>query len=250
MSFAGLVKGLGGVFSSFLSVRAATRSVSSGDRSSLVSSFFTGGFAMTSKDPLDPNPFAKPCLTKKGDANARDIYTSVGFALDRWEHCEISFATIYSALVAPDGETHALMRAYGTIMAPATRKDMMWEANDAYFGTHKNDELKAKTRHMLNLYKDAAARRNEIAHGIVSGQDKVVVVGNKGKLLNTEWFLRPSLFSTRKTELFYNGEKYRYGSKDIDHFSHCFQTLSDRAMKLKQSIREFYASLPEKPGKQ
>lgn len=162
---------------------------------------------MTTKDILDPNPFAKPILAKQGNGTARDIYTAVGLALDRWEHCDVSFATLYSALVKPVGSNHTPMRAFGTINAPATRREMTWEACDAYFAVHKNDALKARTRHLLNLYKDAAARRNEIAHANVMGDMPHKIVNNVAVPLPTIWFLVPPLFATRKTKMFAKGPK-------------------------------------------
>ena len=132
------------------------------------------------------------------------------------------------------------MRAFGTIIAPATRREMILEACDAYFAVHKNDALKAATRHLLNLYKDAAARRNEIAHANVMGELRHEVVNNAAVPLPTVWFLVPPLFATRKTEMFAQGPKYRYSAHDIGQFTHCFAELGIRAGKLMQDIRVFY----------
>lgn len=205
------------------------------------------------KDALDPNPFAKALLAKEGNATAREIYTSVGFALDRWEHCEVSFATIYSALVKPVGSNHILMRAFGVVTASNARREMILEACDAYFAYRKNDKLKAETRHLLNLYKDAAARRNEIAHATVMGQTSHTIVENVAVPLPTKWFLVPPIFATRKNQLlsdisepFAGLPKFRYSTREIDHFSSCFDELGSRASKMMQAIRAFYETLPEK----
>jgi hypothetical protein len=227
----------------FFSVFAAMRSVSSALRSSLISSFL-GAFAMP-KDILNPNPFANPLIAKRGDKSPSEIHLAVGMALDNWEHCEASFATIYSALVKPEGSDDMLMRAFGTIAAPATRREMTWEACDAYFSYHPNKALKAEVRHLLNLYKDAAARRNEIAHGNVIGLSLP---------LPTTWYLAPAIYSTRKTHMlptdmkepFGGVHKYRYSTREIFRFISCFQALDKRASAAMRSIRDFYKSLPEK----
>ncbi len=201
---------------------------------------------MTADDILDPNPFANPILADQGDATARDIYTAVGFALDRWEHCETSFGVLYSSfLEAPEGN-HALMRSFGTILASSTRAEMIRAACDAFCAFHKNEELKTQTRHLLNLYKDAAARRNEIAHAMVTGESPHKIVANRAVPLPTIWFLVPPLFATRKQELFAEGPKYRYSTRELGHFTSCFEELGSRAMRLAQTIRSFRAALREK----
>jgi hypothetical protein len=203
---------------------------------------------MTKTDILDPNPFANSVLASQGDSAARDIYTDVGFAMDRWEHCETSFGVLYSALVKPEGGNHILMRSFGMITASRTRQQMIQAACDAYFATYKNDDLKKKVRHLLNLYGDAAARRNEIAHALVMGEARHKVVDKVAVPLPTVWFLVPPLFATRKTEMHMQGPKYRYSTRELSHFTKCFEELSARVMALTQSIRAFYASLPEKFG--
>lgn len=198
------------------------------------------------KDLLDPNPFAKPIMAKTGNLTAREIYTSVGFALDRWERCEIGFAVIYGALILPAGDDHVLHRAFGTITAPTTRQEMIWNAGDAYFARHKNHELHANLRHLLNLYKSAAPRRNEIAHAMVDGVTSYKVVNNAAVPLPTAWFLVPSIFSTRKTEMHMAGPKYRLSSVEIAHFTACFEELGNRALKTSREIRAFHATLAPK----
>lgn len=195
---------------------------------------------MAAKDILDPNPFANPSFAEKGNKAAREIYTAMGFALDRWEHCDMSFATVYAALVCPERSNHMLMRAFGTITAPTTKQAMTWEACDAFFGSHENQDLHKQCRHLLNLYQTAAARRNEIAHAVVMRDMIPDVV--------TDWFLFPPIFATRKNKIFHDGPKYRYSTNEINHFAKCFAEMAARARSLSQSIREFYWSLQETRG--
>ena len=203
---------------------------------------------MIAKDVLEPNPFAKAPLAEGGNPTAQEIYTGVGLALDRWEHCDISIATVYSALVKPEGSNHALMRAFGTISSPNAKREMTWEACDAFFASYPNDDLKKTTRHLLSLYRDAASRRNNIAHAMVMGEARYKLVDNKAVPLPTIWFLVPPLFATRKNEIFARGPKYRYSTREISHFTSCFEELGARASKLAQNIRSFYEALPEKHG--
>jgi len=204
-------------------------------------------------DILEPNPFANPILATEGDSNASAIYQKVGVALDRWERCEVSFAVLYSALILANADNHVLLRAFGSVIASNTKREMIWHANDAFFESWMNGDfaeqaanLKKQTRKLLNLYGKAAARRNEIAHSQVNGELRHKVVNQKAVMLPTIWFLVPPLFATRKTELFHHGPKYRYSTRELSHFTACFEELSSRASQLTQQIREFRASLPQK----
>lgn len=199
-------------------------------------------------DLLDPNPFAASIMAEKGNPRAHEIYAAVGLALDRWEHLEISFGTLYAALVCPTGDTHIAIRAFGTISAPVTKREMILAALDAYFASsnRQNQQLKARGRHLLNLYQGAASRRNEIAHAMVMGYPNWEVVENEPVPLPTAWFLVPSIFSTRKFEMQLRGPKYRMNSTDIGHLTACFEELGNQASKLMQDIRAFYTSLQQR----
>lgn len=205
------------------------------------------------QDILDPNPFAKPILATEGDAQASDIYTAVGFALDRWEHCEESFSGLFSALLESPEGNHVLLRSFGTIVSSAARRDMIKAACDTFFEIHANKDLKEQTRHLLNLYRTAAARRNEIAHAMVSGKPQFYIEEKRAVPLPTIWYLVPPFIATRKNELlpnideFPHGPKYRYSTREIGHFTSCFEELGSRAGKQAQAIRKFRASLREKP---
>lgn len=206
-------------------------------------------------DLLDPNPFANPILAEKGNHTAREIYVDVGFSLDRWEHCDTDFAVLYSALIGAGDSNYALMQAFGMIFGPKTKKDMMWAANDAAFHARQSDDeetswqraaFKKEVRKLLNLYMDAASRRNEIAHAMVMGQPTYKVVEKVAVPLPTVWFLVPPLFATKKNEPHMGGPKYRYSTKELSHFTKCFEELSTRASRVTQAIRAFHASLREK----
>lgn len=200
---------------------------------------------MTDKDLLQPNPFANAILAEEGNSTAREIYTDVGFALDRWEHLETSFGVLYSTLVKSEGGNHTIMRSFGTITSARTRKDMIRAASDAYFVVFGNEDLEKETRHLLNLYGDAASRRNEIAHAMVMGELRHTIVDKKAVPQPTAWFLVPPLFATKKQEMHMQGPKYRYSTRELTHFTKCFEALAARVDALIKAVREFYSSLPE-----
>ncbi|KAA0577552.1 hypothetical protein [Azospirillum sp. Sh1] len=196
-------------------------------------------------DILEPNPFANPPFAEVGDALARDIYTQVGFALDRWENCEVAFASLYAAVAASLRDDYVVMRAFGTLAAASAKCEMIVAAYDAFFDDHPNSDLKAKIRHLTNLYKLAAARRNEIAHAMVIGDFTYVSNENGLNRSPTEWFLVPSIYSTRKTKPQMAGPRYRYTVKELSHMAHCFEELQQRLIQAADRVCSFRRSLPE-----
>lgn len=208
-----------------------------------------GSVMANNDDILQPNPFANSVLAQAGNSTAREIYIDVGLALDRFEHLGTSFGVLYSALVKPEGGNHTVLRAFGMITSAITRRDMINVACEAYFAIFKNDVLEKETRHLLKLFSDAAARRNEIAHAMVMGEARHKIENKVAIPLPTVWFLVPPLFATKKQELHMQGPKYRYSTQEIEHFTTCFEALNDRVMTLVRSIREFHLSLPEQQRK-
>jgi hypothetical protein len=160
------------------------------------------------------------------DADASKTYTAVGVALTQWEFCEMSFGALYSAFVKPTGGNHIVLRVYGTILAAGTRREMIEAAAEVYFACFPDTAL-------------AAARRNEIAHGVVMG------MGNP-----SQFFLIPSFFATKKRKLDMISGKYQLGAAEIDTFRKGFSELSSRALKLMQDVRNAYQALPEKHREQ
>lgn len=200
---------------------------------------------MPCRDVLDPNPFAKSSVAKEGSSSAAQIYTDVGFALDRYEHLGTTFGVLYSAFVKPEGSNHTMMRSFGMITSSNNRREMIVAASESYFSVFNNEVLERRTRSLLKLFSDASARRNEIAHAMVMGEMRHRIVDQVAMPMPTAWFLVPPLFATRKQELHMRGPKYRYSSREIGYLTKCFEALDEAALDLVRLIREFHSSLPD-----
>ena len=190
---------------------------------------------------LDPNPFAKAPYATSGDLIAEHTFAAVGRALSAWEQCETMFASLYTAFVKPQGSNHTAFTAYGTVMSARSRRDMIEASADVYFQVYKDETgvLPATLSRLLKLYKDAASRRNDIAHAVVMS----------GPLTVTEpitYFLVPSFHTSSKREAFSFASTYRYSSQEIDLFSANVEKLNGHASKLSRDVRAFYQALPEK----
>ncbi len=190
-----------------------------------------------SKNILDPNPFEKPALAPRGDRVANKMLTSVGAALSAWEHCEKSFGTIYVAFAEPSNDTHVVPRTYGATLAAGMRREMIQAAAETYFAKFKIDSHSESLKALLTLYQSGAARRNEIAHGVVMSGPPTP---NKA----SAYFLFPSLSSSPKQKLSRQDPKYRFNSRDINRYRKCFDELAARAREFEQGLRAIYSSLP------
>ena len=187
--------------------------------------------------------FTRPQPDPKGDATARVVFVSVGYALSQWEHAEEVLASLYSFLASPARNSHASFRAYGTLMATRPRRLMIEAAADVFFTNFPDPDLPSRLTALLTIYADAGARRNEIAHGVVMGSSKQTAQNSYDEVF-TDWFLVPALHNTNKTSNRLEAE-YRFNSITIDRFAESFDKLIADIIDLKQQIVAFYQSLPQ-----
>lgn len=153
-----------------------------------------------------------------GDADSAAIFYAVGMTLSKWEVLEQHFAFLFQRFV--EG-SWAAKRAYGSIMSNSGRRDAISAAAEQYFVMDRpaRGDLQSRLNRVLNHFKDAGSRRNELAHGVVTkvsidnvdhgfflvppeyNSNKTLVVGSV--LSNT-----PDKFSPMRW-------KYRYTNQDI-----------------------------------
>ncbi|HEY8215394.1 MAG TPA: hypothetical protein VIG36_14840 [Methylocystis sp.] len=180
------------------------------------------------------NPFERPKAPSKGDRNPEAIYLSVGRALSTWEHTERSFAGLFAGIVSPSKGSFPARRAYGTIISQKNRREMIEKASEAFFAFFKDEDLEKALKETLNFYSDAAARRNDIAHGIVL-QPK----------LGAGYFLTANLYTSKRK--LYADHPYYYNSQIIDKFSDSFSSLSGSASHIINRMAKLFAASPKTP---
>src|SRR4051812_41171572 len=73
----------------------------------------------------------RPALSAQGDATEDEIYLSVGRALSRWELVDNFMARLFATLV--NSPSQASARAFGTVVSPQGRRDMLEKAGEVYF---------------------------------------------------------------------------------------------------------------------
>jgi hypothetical protein len=187
--------------------------------------------------PWDVPP--KPTTGEFGD----EIYIAVGQALSNRELVERELGEIFSIFIGmPIGiapSVEPVMRAYGAVANFSGRTEMLEAASKAFFHQQVSPDVEMRFRGLMTECKGFAGRRNDIAHGRV----ETVLRGMY------EWWpgdharlLLPGLFATKKYGL--NQEPmYVYSSREIAHFSICFEELSERLSALSDEIFRVYASL-------
>jgi hypothetical protein len=199
--------------------------------------------------PKQPKPWDIPPLPIRGDANKQDTFSAVGMALSQWEYFEGYLGLFYGLVVGAKTHTSPSMRAYGAVSTFSTRLDMIKEASSAYFFTYKTD-YPDDISVLLEDAKHFAARRNEIAHGIVQPY-------YAGGLGNNGFALGPSRYATRKRKLKrlehigQDGveELYAYTSEDLRVFVTHFDALANRAMQIWMDVSKLRLDTPSSPKK-
>jgi hypothetical protein len=187
-------------------------------------------------DPWEVQPLSKL------DSVADETYRSVGEALSSWEKFEWYLAMLFGFLagggpgfVASGGSkiiSHPALRAFGTIVAFNGRCDLLRAASETYLLIHPHQKDNAATlTKLLNMAGSFAARRNEIAHGVVTQEE---IDGIKG------WCLTAAQYSAKKRSIelrmgyYYptTTTRYQYSSREIDHYRVHFRRLEDAVYRL------------------
>lgn len=165
-----------------------------------------------------------------GDADATTIYASVGHALSMWEWMESTLAHIFGALC--QAQSDSAVRAYGSLMAFSGRRDMLAAAYRVF--PWREEAGGDKFEKFLEEVSRFAARRNEIAHGVV------VLSGTVSK--SSGYYLFPAFYNSVKRKPWKEASKlrphdrmldaldgYSYNSKQVDYYANQFARLDDDA---------------------
>lgn len=164
----------------------------------------------------------RPPPQGRGDASRDEIYLGVGYCLSSWEFLETCFAHLFARFVESD--SWAAARAYGSIASNNGRREALEKAAEVYFFLRPvKDEDQQYFGKLMRHFRESAARRNEIAHGMVVGFE----VDSHG----VGAFLVPPNYNSRKTQhigaTLASSDRlgeydYRYTSTDLRHFNKLF----------------------------
>lgn len=176
------------------------------------------------------NPFhpRKP-IPEIGDSNPDETYLWVGRALSMWESTEAQFSRLFSHLINPGIGSGAARLAYGSIASSNGRRDLIEKSASVFFNFFPNEELQKDLSNLSKLYVDAAARRNDIAHGIVA-----MGAPNTGD----GYYVIANMYTSKRG--IGGTSPYGYTSSIISEYIIEFDRLSQRASIIVHNIDEHY----------
>jgi hypothetical protein len=113
---------------------------------------------------------------------------------------------------------------------------MLFNAADAMFHYHSNNDLEIEFKRVVKLLCDpASGRRNEFAHGLVIGEHR------RDRM---HYFLVPPYMSTKKRD-FDLTPAYQYTSKEIEVFKSKYRLLAGDIYRLNKAISDWRATWPK-----
>jgi hypothetical protein len=113
-----------------------------------------------------PDPWDIPPFPARGDDHEDTTYAGIGRITSRFEEIEVELSYIYSLFVDRPEEMEAI-KEYGTENNFHERIGRLVKAGHGYFLRQPNQELEADFDRITDIARKYAARRNDIAHGIV-----------------------------------------------------------------------------------
>lgn len=189
-----------------------------------------------------------------GSPIADEVYLAVGKALSAWEGVEVQLSQLYLFFIGryylnPADYRKwisASLRAYGSVTNFATRIEMVESAGESFFHPRssffplrdRDAERKLIAQEtiladefvsLMKATRGFVARRNDIAHGIVSGTRQRIRL----PLDELTYFLSPPDYNTRKhprsadrkSRTVFESAIYHYRADDIDCYREQFSEL-------------------------
>jgi hypothetical protein len=191
----------------------------------------------------------KPDRQPKGDETADKLYQAVGYTLSRWEEMEVVYSNLFAALV--ESKSGAALRAYGSIGSAYGRKQALKDAASVYF-LHGREELAVEFEDLAEAFGYAAARRNEIAHGVAVNYAAHDVIGGG-------YYLIAAAYNTKRNDIgidfgmvtydpyTWNQTTYAYNSSQILEFSNRFERMGREVSNFIRGMRVFQLTVQKNP---
>lgn len=183
----------------------------------------------------------KPDRLLKGDETADKLYQAIGYTLSRWEEMEVAYSNLFAALV--ESKSGAALRAYGSIGSAHGRKQALIDAASIYF-LHAREEMVPEFEALADAFGLAAARRNEVAHGVAVNYAASDVIGGGHYLI-------AAAYNTKRNDIgidfgmvtydpyTWNQTTYAYCSPQILEFSRRFELMGKEVSNFIRKMRVF-----------
>jgi hypothetical protein len=179
-------------------------------------------------------PWDVPPLPRNGDADQQKTYAHAGFIMSRWASLEFELSRLHSLFMGALDEIGA-MRAYegATFLS---RADKLRTAADSHFRAQPSQKREGEFHALMQEAAGYAARRNDIAHGLVMRIDEITVFRQhlKPQLLKREHYALIAPLYASKAHRPDGLPAYAYTSASMER-------LANRMMRLQQRIRSLHA---------
>ena len=162
-------------------------------------------------DPWDIPPFPD-----RGDEDEDSVYRGVGYAMSEWERVEVELAELYTIAIERPNELQSI-KDYGTPTNFDQRVTQLCTKTHAWFARNSApQDLEAKFDELVRIVRGWAARRNDIAHGIVQPMHHqlryIQQVIDEGR---TRYALVPAFYTHRKHDMNYR-PNYCYSAAELE----------------------------------
>jgi hypothetical protein len=189
------------------------------------------GFAMSKSKKLKThiNPFEhQPNRLAVGDSNPVAICCAIGSTLTTWEMTEVAYSYLFNMIVRPRHSSPAIRRAYGSIVSPRGRREAIEAAAEVFFQKFPNAGLEHELSEFIGIHRNASARRNEIAHGVIVSAHAA------------SWYLEANEYSDKRNV---NRESpYAYTSTQITKIGSHYSSLRRDVEALRSTLKEHFQS--------
>jgi hypothetical protein len=155
-----------------------------------------------------------------GDDNIDTTYQAVGRALSSWERLEGVLSLLFASLISGLEES-AARRAYNAVRTFEARAEMLSAAAESYFKKHDDKIGKNKFNETLKEIRNYAARRNDIAHGVV---DFFSTASFSSIGAGVSYCQYPS-YANSKHRTDSDAPTYCYSSSELNYYSEKFTIL-------------------------
>jgi hypothetical protein len=182
-----------------------------------------------------PESWDRPPLVLEGDRTPLETYQAVGRLLSQWEGVEIQLGYMYTSAVGKHGDWWALLE-YGEGNAFGGRFIILGEAISKLFIKHPSQEIEGTVNLFLTKVRNFAARRHDVAHGIVRDRSWANWRLPPNSADTTGYFLLPSHYrgsAFNSTAL----PIYAYTARSMETLRHQLTLLETEAMGMANLMR-------------
>jgi hypothetical protein len=207
--------------------------------------------SLKTKPPPEPKSWDQR-IAQRGDDSERTTFAAVGEALSRWTRFELNLARLFATLTMADEKSMiGPVLAFGSVRTFEGRIEMVhasgsWffsvykalsaSSNDAECGANAIVKLQERFERLYKNGKNFVARRNEIAHGIVSPQPIAKIRKHTYVQLKRPRFAFVPAYIEMSKHTLFSQPKFIYGSKELLSYAGEFVKLADEARSLDVSI--------------